>query len=258
MRIGILYVCTGIYEMFWKDFFISAEEKFMPGAQKEYFVFTDADSIYGGTNSNVHKIYQKDLGWPGNTLFRFKMFKKCFSEYNKCDYLFFCNANMLFVREVGEEILSENELIVVQHPGYWNKSNVCFQYDRNTKSNAYIPYGEGLVYVMGGFNGGRTSVYKNLIDDLEAAIDDDYKKGIIAQWHDESHLNKYILSHPYKLLDAGYGYPQGWYRFPFEKRIMLRDKVICGGRRFIQKKHWGIVKQIRYYISFALNMMRKH
>lgn len=44
--IGILYICTGPYILFWKDFYESFEEKFLPSYQKKYFVFTDADTVY--------------------------------------------------------------------------------------------------------------------------------------------------------------------------------------------------------------------
>lgn len=49
MKIGILYICTGTYDFFWKSFYQSAECYFFQGYPKirEYFVFTDAPSIYG-------------------------------------------------------------------------------------------------------------------------------------------------------------------------------------------------------------------
>ena len=42
LKIAILYVCVGSYTVFWDDFYKSFEEKFIPNAVKEYFVFTDS------------------------------------------------------------------------------------------------------------------------------------------------------------------------------------------------------------------------
>lgn len=258
MKIGILYICTGIYEIFWKDFYLSSEKYFIPEVDKEYWVFTDAESIYDMDKENVHVIYQESLGWPGNTLFRFKVFKQCWDEYDKCDYLFFCNANVQFMEKVTEDILDKEKITVVQHPGFWREGCDKFPYDRNPESGAYIAKGQGNVYVMGGLNGGPTKIYKKLITDLELSIDKDYAKGIVALWHDESHINKYIQSHPYKLLNPSYGYPQGWFRFPFKKIVLLRDKVLCGGRQFIKNKNWSVIEQVRYYLNLLFNIVRKH
>lgn len=64
-KIAILYVCTGEYVIFWKDFFTSCEKYFIPEMRKEYYVFTDSDAIeFENENTHIHKIFQKNLGWP--------------------------------------------------------------------------------------------------------------------------------------------------------------------------------------------------
>ena len=63
-----------------------------------------------------------------------------------------------------------------------------------------------------------------MIIELNKRIDEDYHKGIIAIWHDESHINKYIYEKGnYRLLSPAYCYPEGW-ELPFEKRILVLDK----------------------------------
>lgn len=77
MRIGILYICTGKYSIFWEQFYKSAEQYLMRKDFRicEYYVFTDSPKLYGeDTNSHVHRIYQENLGWSGNSLMRFHMF----------------------------------------------------------------------------------------------------------------------------------------------------------------------------------------
>ena len=77
MRIGILYICTGKYDIFWKDFYLSAERHFLqdPSFTLEYYVFTDSSKLYDEENNkHIHRIRQKNLGWPDNTLKRFHIF----------------------------------------------------------------------------------------------------------------------------------------------------------------------------------------
>ena len=45
MRIGILYICTGKYDIFWKDFYLSAERYFM---QDQSFII-GRDFYFAGT-----------------------------------------------------------------------------------------------------------------------------------------------------------------------------------------------------------------
>ena len=165
LKIAILYICTGKYTIFWKDFYKSSQKYFLKKHNKTYFVFTDSKHINYEYKKNVKKNFQKKLGWPFDTLMRFDMFLSQKEELKNFDYLFFCNANLLFKKEVKEEILPDKYahggIVVAQHPGYYNKINDEFPYDRNPLSTAYIPMGEGNVLCAGGFNGGgEYGIYK--------------------------------------------------------------------------------------------------
>jgi hypothetical protein len=234
ISIAILYICTGKYDVFWEDFYRSCEKFFLNEHRKHYFVFTDSSSIYAEDNPVVNKIYQENLGWPGNTLFRYKVFKSIEENLLQFEYIFFFNANVEFLESINAEILPRDEgLVVVQHPGFFNKTNLDFTYERNPKSLAYIPFGEGNVYICGGVNGGKAKEFINLINSINENTDKDYEVGIIAKWHDESHINRYILSHQYKLLNPSYAYPDGW-NIPFEKKVLIRDKNKYGGHAFLR------------------------
>ena len=46
---------------------------------------------------------------------------------------------------------------------------------------------------------------------LRDAIEADRQNGLMAVWHDESHLNRYLHAHPPKRLTPAYCYPEsGW------------------------------------------------
>lgn len=227
MRIAILYICTGQYNIFWKDFFETCEKYFLTHCQKEYFVFTDADFLEGEKECPyIHRIFQKNLGWPDNTLKRYHIFEKIEPELRRFDYCFFMNANCVFNCEITEEefLPQDKSLLVVQHPAFWNKKNTEFTYERNKHSSAYIPRREGKYYVCGGVNGGKTEAYLTLMRRIREQVDVDEEKHLVAVWHDESHLNKYIYEYDdCMVLPPGYCYPEGW-NLPFENKIMVREK----------------------------------
>jgi len=75
---------------------------------------------------------------------------------------------------------------------------------------------------------GRFKLKTNLmnvhfINELDKNINIDLDNDVIALWHDESQLNRYIIGKEYKLLDPGYIYPEGW-DLPFKAKIIGRDK----------------------------------
>lgn len=226
-RVAILYVCTGKYTVFWEDFYRSFEKNFLNNSDVEYFVFTDADKLFDEENNRrIHRIYQENLGWPGNTLFRFRMFIGIREQLRDFDYLFFINANALCREEITEEefLPVNQDLLVVQHPGYYHCRARRLPYERRGISSACIPRGQGKYYVCGGVNGGKAEAFLRMAERLNQDIEKDYEKGIIAQWHDESHLNHYIWNYDnYKLLPPAYAYPEN-YKLPFKKKIMILDK----------------------------------
>ena len=88
MRVGILYICTGAYTVFWPDFFQSFQQNFLPGVEKTYYVFTDAEHIDHDDDPAVRRIYQKAYDWPYSTLKRFAVFLSAEEELRGCDYLY--------------------------------------------------------------------------------------------------------------------------------------------------------------------------
>jgi hypothetical protein len=253
-KIAILYICTGKYDVFWKDFYESSEKYFLPKHKKTYFVFTDSETLYGESNENIVKIHQNDLGWPNNTLLRFEMFEKVLERLKEFDFIYFCNANLLFLEEVNEEFLPiEEGLLAVKHPGYFDKKPTDFPYDRNEKSLAYIPLDEGNHYFMGGLNGGNAKEYIKLIQGLNKNIHEDLHHGIVAVWHDESHINKYLLDKRVKILNSGYGYPEGW-ELPFKPIILIRDKSKWGGHHFLRNTKDTYTMRIKRKIKKLLKL----
>lgn len=235
VKIAVLYIATGRYTVFWNDFYQSCEKNFVSGAEKEYFIFTDAQKIDFEDQQNVHRVFQNKLGWPYDTLMRFEMFLRVEEELQKCDYIFFFNSNTQFVRKVSAaEILPGDE-----HDGLtaatfnWKKER--FTYERNPLSTAYIPEGEGDYYFRGGVNGGKCAAYLQMIKTLEQNIKKDLENNIVAVWHDESHINHYLLNRKPLVLSENYCF-DGAKRIGSKVKIIMQNKDAFkfGGKKYLR------------------------
>jgi hypothetical protein len=254
VKIAILYIATGRYIVFWKEFFSSCEKYFIPDARKEYFVFTDADTFEASAESRVHRVPHRQLGWPYDTLMRFHTFSLVEKELESYDFIFFFNANMLFVQPVtAAEFLPDSRtddgLLVTLHPGYFNAPVTSFPYEQEQeKSTAFIPRGQGKHYFMGGLNGGARAPYLQLINTLKTRTQADLDKQIIARWHDESQLNRYMLDRQPKILSPAFGYPEGR-NLPFEPKIIIRDKNKYGGHSFLRNEKRSLFAKILFNLK---------
>lgn len=256
MKVAVLYICTGKYNQFFKGFFDSSEKYFLKGiADIEYFVFTDDLKL--SDSAKVHLFKRKCQGFPLDSLFRFDMFLSIADKLKDFDYCFFFNANMLFVDTVGKEFLPEKEgLMAVIHPGFFNKSAATLPYERNKNSTAYIPRisGQKYHYYMGSLNGGKTKEFLSLAKTCSDNTHDDYDRNVIAQVHDESHLNKYMTSHKCLGLSPAYAYPEGW-KLPFNPKIIIRDKVKIDSY-FNKGRDFSLKGRVKKGIRIVRNMIK--
>lgn len=215
-NIGLLIMATGKYISFVEPLIQSAETYFCQGHHVTYFVFTD-----GGLeeSDNVVKINQPRLGWPFDTMMRYEVYYKSKDLLLKQDYLFACDADMLFSGVVGDEILGER--VATQHPGFVGKRG---SYETNPLSLACVYDWEGSQYFAGGFYGGTSAEVINICKTNSGNIEIDLSNGIIAVWHDESHWNRYLINHPPTvILTPSYCYPESW-NLPYPKKLLALDK----------------------------------
>ncbi|WP_172402274.1 family 6 glucosyltransferase [Helicobacter sp. 13S00401-1] len=236
MKIAILYISTGRYDIFFKKFHKTMQKFFIKGAQKHYFVWTDSKKIKN--TKDITKIYQEKLGWPYDTLMRYHMFYEIRDRLKEFDYIYFFNANIVIKQEITKDEFLPNTksgLVGCLHPGFIDldlefnivpkKDAAKFTYDRNEKSLAYIKEGDGLAYYAGGLNGGAKDAYLKLIKDLRDNIQQDLDKGIVALWHDESHINKYFLDKEIKALPSTFLVPEGW-EFSISDKFIMDEECM--------------------------------
>ena len=223
-KVGVLYICTGPYSILWKQFYDSMNHNLMPETDKTFYVFTDAERIYKEEEPNVVRIYIDSQPWPLITLLRFYIFLRIEDMLMQNDYLLFCNANLTCRREISFcEILPQNDdrFFFTIHPGFsGTKKPRLYPYERRSSSTAYIPYNCGSHYVIGAFYGGRTKDFLEMCHILSDNINRDLNRNIIAIWHDESHINKFIINRKdVRLLSPSYCY------HPFEHLIGSEDVI---------------------------------
>ena len=217
MKIGMLVISTGKYDVFVEPLLQSAREYFLKNHEVTFFLFTDSEKWK--ETSDVITTYVKHEPFPAPTLKRYQIFDNNKQLLKDQDYLFYCDADMLFVSEVGDEILSDR--VATVHPGFLGRRGTP---ETRKESLAYVGPDEKLMYFAGGFNGGTSSEFLKMSKKLSDNIKTDLSKGIIAIWHDESHMNRYFVDNPpTKVLNPSYCYPENW-NLPFDKKLLALDK----------------------------------
>jgi histo-blood group ABO system transferase len=217
-KVGLFIMATGRYIEFVNPLIDSADKYFCKDHEVTYFVFTDQELE---PRDNVVKIYQKRLGWPNDTMKRYHVYYENRDYWKDMDYVFALDADMLFVSDVGNEILGER--VATLHPGFVGKVGPHNQ--TSVFSNAYIPKRKRKKYFAGGFYGGSKSEVLKIFEHNIAKIDDDLSRGVIATWHDESHWNKYCSENPPTvILNPSYCYPESL-NLKYEKKLLALDKL---------------------------------
>lgn len=229
MKIGILYIGIGRYACFWPEFHESCEQFLVSEAEKHYYVFTDKDEIKAG--DRVEVFHQDDMGWPCNSLMRFKMFCRIKDRLQGHDYLFFFNSNAkVLVPVTAEDILPIEE----------DYSALCIEddpekmtFESRPESAAYVPKGQARYYFSGALNGGKGEAYLKLIETCNAMVDEDMRKGLMPLWHDESVLNGFLFGKQVKVMRRDMGKPSNWSE-PHNAKIVLRRKEDVLGRGWLR------------------------
>lgn len=218
MKIAFMHIATNKYTFFIDPLIASIEKYFLPEIKKDYFLFTD--NMNFEYTFPIDKIFIEAKGFPGDTLYRYHYFNKIASILNSYDYIYYLDADMKVVDYIGKEVLSD--LIGVQHPGFINKRGT---YETNNMSKAYVGLDEGEHYFCGGFQGGSAKCYLELSKTIAKNIDKDLENNIVAIWHDESHVNRYLIDNkPTTILNAGYCAPESHWKVPFPYKIIALDK----------------------------------
>ena len=242
-RVGLLVMATGNYVRFVDALLDSTDKYFCKNHEVTYFVFTDGDL---SARDNLVIVSQAQLGWPYDTMMRFAVYHTHKDQFADFDYLFSCDADMLFVDHVGAEMFGDR--VGTLQPNYLFDAK---PYERNPLSTACINRGEGSHYFAGGFYGASRDEFIKLTKNITDNICIDLARGFIAINNDESHLNRYFVDHkPSVILSPSYCHFENW-RSPYPKKLVALVKSVTESNT-IRKK--ATFNPIDYYKKFVLDV----
>lgn len=221
MKTALICIATGpIYQQYARELHKSAAQYF---PQAKFVLFSDHEQ-----NPGVDLHFRiRGKGYPQETLYRYHTMIQQTDALLEFNQIFYCDADMLFVAPVGNEIYGP--LVATLHPGFAERNRRGTP-EMRRESAAFCDQNDA--YYCGGFQGGHVGIYLRAATVMAERISYDYVKGITAIWHDESHWNWFLanIRQDFTKLSPSYCYPEnydGGYGWPPEKYppiLIARDK----------------------------------
>lgn len=232
--LGIVTVATNRYLQYWREMAMSADQLLAPGSHLSFYVFTDQPNeaqrfAEGLTRSEVIPVSIPNFGWPEATLRRYEIFRESWNRVQE-NVVIHLDADMIVSSATYLDpppARWPDGIAFVRHPGFrrpphrsrmrmylesprylkgditsWRRHGALGSWETNPRSNAYVPKSERSVYVCGGVWMGLREPLGQMINVLADRTNEDREGGVMAVWHDESHLNWYASLHGHYLFDS--------------------------------------------------------
>jgi len=239
--IGVLSIATNRYLAFWEAMVKSADLLLFPDQEVNLYVFTDqSESALEMGRSlkrlRVVPIPTGDLKWPEAPLRKFDLIRR-HESILKDDVLVHLDADMLIKSPAGSELSPsewESGVALVRHPGYRRADQGAFarvnslgvkmglrdvgrqikygangSWETRKESMAFVRRSKRDDYVCGATWMGNRDELLELCDVLARRTEHDWRRGVVAVWHDESHLNWWAAERDCSILDSDYCYVEG-------------------------------------------------
>lgn len=222
MKICIVTIATDKYLQFVERLLDNIEKNFLNGHDIHCLLFTDR-FLETSDNIKVSQIIHKP--WPEPALKKYNYINSEYDYLKNFDYVYLFDADVGIVNTIGDEVLKE--IVGVLHPYKILEDKSIYPYEKNIESTAYVSDNKHDKYYAAAFVGGESSAFLNMAKIIAERVECDEKAGIIAKWHDESHLNKYFNENPPSVLEPSYMFPEeliGHPYYPFEPKIVALKK----------------------------------
>lgn len=240
-NVGVFTVATNIYLDYWEAMVLSADRRLFPGVETTYFVFTDRPELAQAVGeklqqSRVVAIGVPAYGWPDVPLLTYELVME-HRQVITGDVLVQMDADMIVVDDVPMPDPSAwpGGLAFVRHPGFrrprgtsrlkyymasphaaradfglWRRFGGLGAWEERPSSQAFVARRDRNTYFCGAIWMGIRQPLLDMCEALASATRRDMADGVVAQWHDESHLNCYAASHEHAVLDSQYAYAEGY------------------------------------------------
>jgi hypothetical protein len=225
-KVTLNLIATNNYTVFLDGIIESARNLFVNDCELIFIVYTNSNQEFD--SPDIKKIHIDNEHWPMPTLKRFHYFLSAKKEILESDFSFYIDVDSIFRRPLAlSSIIGKDRgLIGTLHPGFvlietWNPLGTP---ETNPRSRAFIESGKNKHYFCGGFFGADSKSFIEMSEKISKNIELDLGDGIIAIWHDESHLNKYFMDNPPdSILGVGFSCPSE-YEYSNSPTIVFLDK----------------------------------
>lgn len=237
MKIVLNIIATNKYTYFLDGIIKSADVYFFPEEEVSILIHSNInpytlDSLNYEGRINIEWNYIDHEPWPFPTLKRFEYFLSAKDILSENEYAFYVDVDSVFIGRIDSSILPQVGMIGTIHPCLYVG---CGTPERNPVSKAYIPPHANNRYFCGGFIGGNTDEFIKTSTYIADNINDDYSRGIIALWHDESHINKFFYENPpAMILEAPFAIAENTQFLEGDYKLLFLDKNSIGGHNFFR------------------------
>lgn len=186
MTISICIIATRKYKVFIASLLEGIKRHFFTDDDVQVMLFSDELSYFDNLIKEQHERLQitpvsiPDFKFPQVTLYRYSIIDEHRTKI-KGDYIFYCDADMAIVGNVGHEILYDG-LIATHHPGFHRRED----------------------YYAGGFQGGKRVPFLTAAHLMSNQIIADELRGWKPEHNDEWYWNEYLKTEPFKALTPSY------------------------------------------------------
>jgi hypothetical protein len=240
--LGIVSVATNIYLEYWKIQAESVDRNVPNDLRVTIHIFTDQPeeaSGFGRTLKNLtvkaHRI--PAYRWPEATLYRYRIFNQHRDLLSE-DVLMYLDADMLVHESLQSSYFlnSANEgASLVRHPGYYRPKGLELlslylrkpdllvsdassrlrlgglgAWETNPASAAFVERRRRRTYYCGGTWWASRKVFGSLVHELDLRVTRDEAQGVMAVWHDESHINWWGANHSHETKSPAFCYSTGY------------------------------------------------
>jgi len=249
MKIAIVTIATNIYISWVPNLLEKIDRYFLSDDENEFtcFLFTDfnQDNLEE-TSDNIRICSIEHKKWPEPALKKYNYINSQYESLKEFDYVYLFDADVDIVSPVGEEVLQD--LVGVLHPYKILGKKEEYPYEDRKESTAYVNPENYDKYYAAAFVGGKSETFLEMARTISERVEEDERNGIIAVWHDESHLNKYFNENPPSDLSPSYMYPEELLNhpnYPWVPKIIAIKKDNSINREKIAAGQYGkITKEL--------------